>query len=102
MNVVISGVYTFTSESIVKGFGYLYKDSFNPTDPKANLIAHDGNNENGGQFKIRATLDMGRKYILVATTNDPETTGQFSVIVSGFQTPLNGSVDSCKSIFHTS
>ena len=87
MTVSNIGTYTFTSRSPVNTYGYIYKDKFNPDDLTVNLISQDDDSDGKEQFKITAFLQPEQRYILVATTNRPEVTGEFSIISSGPTSP---------------
>ncbi len=78
-----SGTYSFSSSSSIDTYGYLYESSFDPSDPSHNLIASDDDGGGDRQFQISRYLQSGRTYILVVTTHRKNTTGNFSVRVSG-------------------
>ncbi len=83
INVVTKGVYVFWSESNINAIGYIYKNDFNPLKPSENLLLkHDGYC-NDGQFKLMIDLEINTRYILVVTTNRPNTIGNFSIFISG-------------------
>ncbi len=79
----VMGTYTFTSNSPINTYGYLYQDQFNPGSSSLKLISEDDDSNGQGQFRITAVLQPGRKYILVATTYNSETIGAFSIVSSG-------------------
>ncbi|MEO5907448.1 MAG: hypothetical protein ABIQ11_12025, partial [Saprospiraceae bacterium] len=73
-------VVTFTAGS-GDSFLALYVDSFDPTQPCANLVAADDDAGPGFLSQIIATLEADRVYILVVTTfnNDGDDYGDFIV-----------------------
>jgi hypothetical protein len=83
VSVPIMGTYTFTSNSLINTYGYLYDDEFKSTDPSLKLISQDDDSGGQGQFKITAILQPEYKYMLVATTYSPEAIGEFSIVSSG-------------------
>lgn len=84
IDVYTSGTYSFISNSSIDTFGYLYAQSFNPSNPNANVIAFDDDSGgNGNQFRINKNLQYGITYILVVTTYATTTTDRVGVIASG-------------------
>ncbi|CAF1416032.1 unnamed protein product [Adineta steineri] len=83
IHVNITGLYVFWSENNINAYGYIYENDFNPLKPSENLLlSHDGEC-NDGQFKLIIDLKTNIRYILVVTTHDPKTIGNFSVFISG-------------------
>lgn len=64
-------------------YGYLYEDDFDPLQPFANLLAQHSGKCNQGQLKFIIDLHANTKYILAVTTYYPNTTGNFTIFVSG-------------------
>ncbi|UJR20171.1 hypothetical protein I4U23_023303 [Adineta vaga] len=83
VTVPINGSYIFTSESMIDTYGYLYLDSFLPNFITHNLIASDDDSGDNSEFQFTIYLHSNVTYILVATTYNEHTTGEFSVIISG-------------------
>ncbi|CAF1540612.1 unnamed protein product, partial [Adineta steineri] len=63
--------------------GYIYTNNFNPFDVSKNVLRHNGNYENQGQFKVLTVLEADMKYIFVLTTSFHNLTGSFSIQVFG-------------------
>ena len=83
MNVITKGMYVLWSESNINTTGYIYKNNFNSLKPSQNfLVKHDGYC-NDGKFKLLIDLEINTRYILVVTTNHPNTIGNFSIFISG-------------------
>ncbi|CAF4010695.1 unnamed protein product, partial [Adineta steineri] len=83
IHVNTTGLYVLWSESNIYAYGYIYQNDFNPLKPSENLLlSHDGEC-NDEQFKLIIDLEINTRYILVVTTRDPKTIGDFSVMISG-------------------
>ncbi|CAF4171734.1 unnamed protein product, partial [Adineta steineri] len=78
-----TGLYVLWSENNINAYGYIYKNDFNPLKPSENLLLSHGGKCNDEQFKLIIDLDINTRYILVVTTRDPKTIGNFSVFISG-------------------
>ena len=63
--------------------GYLYKSSFDPSNPMKNLIAFDDNGGIETQFRIQVSLQSRSTCILVVTTHHPSQIGIFWMSASG-------------------
>ena len=83
VNVILSGLYSLSSDSIVNTYGYIYKEKFNPVNTSKNLLSQNDNSCNTDQFKLTLDLQVGTTYILVVTTYYANVTGTFSITVSG-------------------
>ena len=83
LKVPRAGYYAITSRSFIDAYGYLYNDTFLPYDPEWALIAWDDDSGGNLHFRIEVYLQRYVTYTLVATTNDEEATGRYSVTVSG-------------------
>ena len=81
--VAITGIYTFTSRSSMNSFGYLYRFPVDTGHLNQNLIVSDDDSAGNGQFRIATSLTNGQRYVLLVTTHSPNTTGSFSVDVTG-------------------
>ncbi|UJR13296.1 hypothetical protein I4U23_000314 [Adineta vaga] len=84
VTVSISGVYTFTDLGTMDSYGYLYKNDPQPIDTCGNLlIENDDMNEDSTQFQIQYTLQSDMVYILIVSTYDAETFGEFRIRAMG-------------------
>jgi len=79
----MNGTYIFFSNSSIDTYGYFYYDSFDPLHPLENLITSDDDSNSARQFRISATLQFQRKYILVVTTYGIRITGDFLIKAVG-------------------
>lgn len=78
-----SGNYSFTSNSSIDTFGYMYRDGFFPNSPTLNLISQDDQTGRRNQFQLIVILQSNVTYYLVVTTYMMAVTGVYSVVVSG-------------------
>lgn len=78
-----SGNYNIVSSSNIDTYAYLYAGTFYPSNISLNYIIQDDDSGGGAQFKLTQLLGSSVIYILVATTYSGNTTGPFSIIVSG-------------------
>jgi hypothetical protein len=83
VNVEESGNYGFDSNSSTIIYGYIYKSSFDPFNPNENLIAQSNFICNEFHFYLATHLDVNITYILVVTTLESNSQGEFSVLVTG-------------------
>ncbi len=83
VNVITSGSYTFSSDSSVDIYGYLYTDHFNPFNLSENLLSEDKFGCGNTQFKLVYYLQSNATYVLVVTTYEPSVTSEFSIIALG-------------------
>lgn len=81
--VAEDGFYAFESNSTIDTYGSIYKNEFDALDPQNNQIEKDDNYGCDDQFKLVVYLEKQKKYILVVTTHDSNTTGSFSIITFG-------------------
>lgn len=77
------GFYNIISTSNLDLYGYLYNDSFNPTDPIENLIIEDDDGAGDYQFILGFFLEANNTYILIVTTFNEAETGNFTIEISG-------------------
>ena len=82
-NVKESGIYRFQSESKIYMYGYLYRDTFDPTKPDQNLLSENGRICSAGILWLNASLSSNATYILIATTDVPARTGVFTICAFG-------------------
>lgn len=83
MKVVTSGWYILFSSTRIKASGYLYKEHFNPSEPKEKSLAENSGGCLGGQFRLVSNLQSDVMYVLVVTTVQPENTGEFTIYATG-------------------
>lgn len=85
MSGMKSGSYTVSSDSVTDTdvYGYLYKNHFNPLDPTENFLFENDDGCGQRQFKFDVELQSDVTYILVITTIQPETTGEFIIFGLG-------------------
>nr|ACD54717.1 NHL repeat containing protein-like protein [Adineta vaga] len=83
INVKKTGSYVLWSKSEIDTYGYLYKDDFDPLQPFGNLITQHNGKCNQGQLKFFIDIEANTKYILVVTTYYSNTTGNFTIFISG-------------------
>lgn len=83
LSVPITGTYTFKSDSSIDAIGYLYSNSFDPTDSSRNLSTEDDDSGGNQQFLITYDLIYGQIYFLIFTTYTPRSTTSFSITASG-------------------
>ncbi|CAF1402924.1 unnamed protein product, partial [Adineta ricciae] len=74
-----AGTYIFTSKSDIDARGYFYINSFDPSDPMANLITEDDDSDFQFQFRIQVYLRPEITYVLVMTTHREHAIGNFSI-----------------------
>ena len=79
MKIETSGIYRFQMNNANRMLGYLYQDTFNPLDPSINLLSESGRECNGYQLWMNTSLLSNTTYILVATTDVPGRTGEFTI-----------------------
>lgn len=84
--VPVSGYYSIMTLGANDSYGYIYKPSFNSSDPSTNLIAYDDNSGGNQQFQIIMHLEANTQYNLVLTTASRNQTGPYTIIVSGLNT----------------
>ena len=78
-----TGSYAVWSKSEMDTYGYLYKNDFDPLQPFGNLLAQHSGKCNQGQLKFIRNFETNTRYILVVTTYYPNTTGNFTIFISG-------------------
>ena len=83
INAITSSLYVLSSGSSIDTYGAVYKNYFNPLNPAENRLSDDDDSCGNYQFKLIADLQFNTTYILVVTTYDAETTGEFVIFVSG-------------------
>jgi hypothetical protein len=83
ISVVVASNYSFSTESNINTYGYMYNHTFQPDNPSLNLLTEDGNVGENGQFKLTVFLHPWTSYILVVTTSSPNATDRFLIVASG-------------------
>ncbi|CAF4071728.1 unnamed protein product, partial [Adineta steineri] len=83
IHVNTTDLYVLWSENNINAYGYIYKNDFNPLKPSKNLLLSHGGECNDEQLKLIFNLEINTRYILVVTTHNPKTTGNFSIFISG-------------------
>ncbi len=83
INVVVASNYSFSSESNIDTYGYIYNDTFHPDNPSLNLLKEDDNSGGNGQFKLTVFLQSWASYILIVKTFSPNVTSEFLIVASG-------------------
>ncbi|CAF4517254.1 unnamed protein product, partial [Rotaria socialis] len=83
INVSVTGNYSFACFSAANAYGYLYVNTFDPSNVNVNLIAQNSGTGGNFQFYITIVLQPGSTYILVVTTYAPGVTTVFSITASG-------------------
>jgi hypothetical protein len=78
-----TGSYVFMSNTVIDTYGCLYSVNFFPASTSLNLLTCDDDSGDNGQFKFTVSLQPNVRYILVATTFNPEDTGSYTVVTSG-------------------
>jgi hypothetical protein len=78
-----AGIYDITSLSGMDTLGFLYDDTFNPSNSSWNLFKNDDDSGGNTQFKLTAYLEAGVPYTLVVSTYGSIVTGSFSVVATG-------------------
>lgn len=79
----VSAEYTFASNSMIDTYGYLYNQSFHPSNPSVHLLLHNDDDCQNKQFRLIARLEADAKYVLVVTTHTPGMLGPFSIVATG-------------------
>ena len=85
IEIKYNGSYTFdanTNTSILF-YGYLYKNSFDPSYPSQNLLTESNFSCGEFRFELGDYLEANHVYILVVTTFDPNVRGSFTLLVTG-------------------
>ncbi len=56
VDVSRAGIYLIESHSLIDIYGYIYEDSFNPSNPNWNLLSYDDDSGENRQFKLTIFL----------------------------------------------
>ena len=88
ISVPVTGYYSIMSVSAINLYGYIYYPNFNANDSTDDLAAFDDNSGGNQQFQIIMNLAVNRTYTLVVTTTVRNTTGSYTIVVSGLNSVL--------------
>ncbi|CAF1504202.1 unnamed protein product [Adineta steineri] len=83
INLLLTGSYTFTSNSTIDIYGSFHHSTIDLTNPYKSMITFDDNGGNNKQFEIKLGLLSKNPYNLMVTTAIPNITGCFTIIVKG-------------------
>ena len=83
ISVVVASNYSFSTESNINTYGYIYNNTFHPDNSSLNLLIVGSNNSGNGQFKLTVFLQPWTSYILVVTTFSVNVTGGLLIVASG-------------------
>lgn len=83
VTVTSSGSYNIRSSSTVDMYGYIYRNTFNPSSPSSNLLTQDDDSGGSFQFSLTVSLQPSITYILVVTTFSQSIRANFSITASG-------------------
>ena len=78
-----TGYYRFRSDASFGTYGYIYENTFSPWNPTEHLLAYNDNRCGHGQFEFGTSMQANTTYILVVTTDLPNETGPFLIMVYG-------------------
>ena len=80
-NASSSGTHVIGSASTLDTYGLLYNGTFNPLDPRENLISEDDDGLGNNQFGFAVDLQSSVRYIVVATTFAGNRRGNFTLLI---------------------
>ena len=83
LTVEENGFYSLNGSSIIRLYGYLYRDQFDPSYPHENLLTQSSFVCNKHRFYLGNVLEKNRIYILVVTTLYPTVRGSYQLLVTG-------------------
>lgn len=83
INVIQSGIYTLSSISDISLHGYLFKQHFNSYRSSERLLFDDAVGCLWNDFKITIELQSSVTYVLVVTTTNENSIGDFLILASG-------------------
>lgn len=63
--------------------GYLYNDTFDPSDPSLNLVMADNDGAGDNQFVLNGSLEAGISYTLVVVRRSSDDTGPYLIKATG-------------------
>lgn len=74
---------SYNSQGNIDSYGYIYQDSFNPSNPSMNLLKSDDDSAGNLQFGLTVLLQPDTTYVLVFTTFNQNVFGPFTIVASG-------------------
>ena len=80
IQVPTDGFYCFSGQSAIRLNGYIYEDKFNPMNISQNLFSKSSFY---CEFNRAYYFQANSKYILIATTINPQIIGNFSIFAFG-------------------
>ncbi|CAF3722778.1 unnamed protein product [Rotaria sordida] len=83
ISVPETGYYAVGSNNTINTYGYLYLNSFNPSNIAENLITGDDDKAGNSQFAIVYEFKSMTTYILIVTTHDPVVIGSLLILAEG-------------------
>ena len=83
IDVNTNGSYLIWVDSSIHTYGYIYENHFDPLKPSVNRLFEHNGTCNQEQLKFIVSLQMNIRYVLVVTTFDSYTIGEFSLYISG-------------------
>ncbi|UJR12759.1 hypothetical protein I4U23_016933 [Adineta vaga] len=81
INVSMNSTYLISSNSDIDTVGYIYKNSFNSSNPYENLLTYDDESAGYHQFALYLMINPLSNYILVLTTYAHNQTDSYSLLV---------------------
>jgi hypothetical protein len=91
---------TFVSQGYMDTYGYIYQDSFYPSNPAVNSLQQDDDNAGHLQFRLTVSCRADITYVLVFTTFSGGVTGPFSIMASGPDNVIFNSIDNAATIMY--
>jgi hypothetical protein len=88
LTINTNGNYTFTSNSTIVLYGFLYADAFDPSSPSSNLVDFGIDTIDNSNFQFSDILDPSSTYYLIVTTEDENAISSFTITVIGPNTIL--------------
>lgn len=79
----VDDLYTLTTSSTVDIYGCLHNGSFSLEAPNQNLLACDYDSAGGGSFQINAYLQSDVTYVIMVTSFEEDTVGEYMLSVCG-------------------
>jgi hypothetical protein len=83
VTVPMDGNYILQSKSSIDTFGCLYKENFYSNSPSLNALICDDDIGGNDQFQLNLHFNSNTRYILIITTVNLFTTGNYTLLISG-------------------
>lgn len=80
IEVTTASMYMFLSNSAMDMYGYLYKNTFDPTHLTDNLLVSNDDGAGDHQFVLLVALQPMLTYTLIVTTFEQNTIGDFTIM----------------------